>query len=640
MAVPAAHYRPDIDGLRAIAVLSVILFHFVGGALPGGYLGVDIFFVISGFLITQIIHRETVAGRFTLRRFYERRVRRIVPALLAVLAVCAVVAVLVLLPSDLVRFGKALLATLAFGANVYAWTDTGYFAPLAAQKPLLHTWSLGVEEQFYILFPLLLSGLARYWSRATLAVICVVTIASFGLDVLARRAGADAAAFFLLPARAWELGAGAIVALTPPQVGIRSSAMRHFFAMMGLASIAVALLAPEDSLPPIYDAVFAVAGSALVLRFGELGPTPVTRLLGAAPLVWTGLISYSLYLWHWPLIVFARYWLVRDLRAGELAGLALVTFAAAALSWKFVERPFRRREFPAPRLYGIAAAAAAALAVIGLGLVLTRGLPARLPAAAAVMNEAVGTNFRCELGRRIRIGVARGCALNLPSGDPADAHLVLFGSSHALMYAPAWREVLAARGETGVLVSMTGCLPTVSANFDVGCAGVARANLEAVESLPEVRTVVLAMTWWHGPDDLVDASGRRLDNRQKRAQIDGLEDLIARLRAGGRRVVLVGPVAVPNWNVASEVSRLLAYGRPVDRPLAMPRTDFMREYGPVFERFADRADVTLARPDLLQCDDAACPYVVDGHPLFADANHLTVAAAARFRRIFEEALDR
>ena len=176
MSRSTSSYRPDIDGLRAIAVLSVILFHFAHQNLPGGFLGVDIFFVLSGYLITQIIHGEIVAHRFTIRGFYERRVRRIMPALLLVLACSSVVAALILLPSDLVGFGKALLATLGFFANMYAWRDTNYFSPLADQKPLLHTWSLGVEEQFYIFFPLVLWLLARRWPRLVLPAIILTTL--------------------------------------------------------------------------------------------------------------------------------------------------------------------------------------------------------------------------------------------------------------------------------------------------------------------------------------------------------------------------------------------------------------------------------------------------------------------------------
>jgi peptidoglycan/LPS O-acetylase OafA/YrhL len=642
MTYTAAGYRPDIDGLRAIAVLAVILYHFAYQNLPGGYFGVDIFFVLSGYLITRIIHGEILAGRFTVRGFYERRIRRILPALLVLLAICSVIAVLILLPSDLVRFAKSLLAALAFGANIFAWRDTDYFSPLADQKPLLHTWSLGVEEQFYILFPLLLWVLAWRWPRRTLPVIVAITAASFALNILAHRFGAGTAAFYLLPTRAWELGVGAILALVPARrAPARATGwMSEITAGVGLALVAAALVAPGVIRLPDHGVVLAVAGTALLVGIGERSNTLVSRLLGAAPLVWIGLISYSLYLWHWPVIVFSKYFLVRELRPLEVAALWVLMVAAAALSWRFVERPFRRREFPVRRLYVGSAAVTAVLATAGLALLLSRGLPARLNPEAAVINEAVDTYFRCALGDRVVLGLERACALNLAARDPARAQLVLLGSSHAQMYAPVWREILEQRHEGGLLVSHVGCLPTVSANFDLGCLRLAQASLDAVNALPEVHTVVLAMTWWQGPDALVDTAGRRLDNREKVALIAAIDDLIVRLRAKGRRVVLVGPIAVPGSNLASIVSLQLAYGRPVDRPLAVPRSDFDREYAAVFRRFSGRDDVAFARPDLIQCDSQDCRFFIDGRALFSDVNHLAAAEVGRFRTIFQEALER
>lgn len=641
MAAATGGYRPDIDGLRAIAVLSVIVFHFADRQLPGGYRGVDIFFVLSGYLITQIIHGEILARRFTLRGFYERRVRRIVPALLVLLAFSSVAAVLILLPSDLVRFAKALLATLAFGANIYAWRDTNYFSPLADEKPLLHTWSLGVEEQFYILFPLILWLLARRWPRLTLPAIVAITVASLGLDVLARQSGSSIAAFFLLPTRAWELGVGAIVALVPRRSpAVSSRTLRTCVDVLGLASIAIGLRAPGLLLSSIFGTALTVAGTATLLRTGQQHSSLVSRMLGFAPLVWTGLISYSLYLWHWPLIVYAKYFLIHELRPLEVTVLWLFMFALAAISWRFVEQPFRRREFPVRRLYLGSTLGTAILAALAVALLQSGGLPRRLSAQAAVINEAVGTHFRCSLGDRIRLGAMPGCALNLPSHDQADAQLVLLGNSHATMYAPVWRDILEQRAQGGLLIPMVGCLPTLSANFDLGCLRQAQASFDAVNELPNVHTVVLAMTWWHGPDALVDFAGRRLDNRGKHAQIAALDDLIARLRAKGRRVVLVGPIATPGWNMASEVSRQLAYGRPVDRPLGEPGEEFVREFAAVISHFSGRTDVAFARPDLVQCDSASCRYVIDGRALFSDMNHLAAAEVGRFRGIFAETLER
>jgi hypothetical protein len=313
-------------------------------------------------------------------------------------------------------------------------------------------------------------------------------------------------------------------------------------------------------------------------------------------------------------------------------------FVAAWLSWRYVERPFRSREFPVRRLYLGSALGTIALVAVGVALLQSRGFPARLNADAALINEAVGTHYHCALNEFLKIGPTRGCAMNLPSGKPADAQVVLLGNSHAQMYAPAWREVLEERGETGLLVPLDSCLPTVSANIDIDCLHHAQVNLDAINALPKVSTVVLGMTWWHGPDAIVDASGRTLDNAGKAAMIAALDDLIARLRASGRRVVLMGPIATPGWNMASEVSRMLAYGRKPQRALGTTRAQFDQQFGAVIAHFSGRDDVAFVRPDLVQCDAANCRYVIDGHALFSDENHLAAAELERFRGIFAAAL--
>jgi hypothetical protein len=538
-------------------------------------------------------------------------------------------------------FGRALLATLAFFANMYAWRDTNYFSPLADQKPLLHTWSLGVEEQFYIFFPLLLWLLARRWPRLVLPAIILITAGSFALDVMAQRAGANTFAFFSLPTRAWELGIGAIIALAPPaKAGAPTgwSTWRSLGALLGLVLIATGLFFPTLFPRPFPNPVLAVLGTALLVRIGQSAGTPVSRALSFTPLVWVGLISYSLYLWHWPVIVFSKYWLVRDLRPLEIAAAGAFMFLAAWLSRRYVERPFRSRQYPVRKLYLGSALGTVALAAVGLALLRSGGLPTRLSAEAAVINEAVGTNYHCELDEFLKIGPTRGCAMNLPSGDPRDAQVVLLGNSHAQMYAPAWRKILEDRGETGLLVPLNACLPMVKANLSTSCIRRAQVNLDAVDALPKVHTVVLSMTWWHVTGRIVDASGRKVDNTGKAAMIAALDDVIAKLRARGKRVVLVGPIATPGWNVASDVSRLLAYGRKVERPLGIERARFDEQYGAVIAHFSGRKDVTFVRPDLIQCDAANCRYVIDGRALFSDENHMAAAEVQRFRGIFAAAL--
>src|SRR3954447_22772118 len=233
----AMKYRPDVDGLRAIAVMSVIVYHLFHTALPGGFLGVDMFFVLSGFLITTIIWREAQVRDFSILRFYDRRVRRILPALLLVLFATTIAALVILLPADLVGYGQSLLATMTFVANIYFWRDTDYFARVADYKPLLHMWSLGVEEQFYIFFPLLLVLLARFRQYVALYTIIPLAAASFALNIFANQVGGSSPAFFLLPTRAWELGLGAVIALLPTRVLRPTSA--NIIAAIGLVLVVV-----------------------------------------------------------------------------------------------------------------------------------------------------------------------------------------------------------------------------------------------------------------------------------------------------------------------------------------------------------------------------------------------------------------
>ena len=286
-------YRADIDGLRAVAILPVVFFHAGFGFAQGGFVGVDVFFVISGYLITSLIHREMLAGKFSLARFYERRVRRLFPALFAMLSVCAAVAAWLLLPQDLRYFGGSLFATTLFSSNIFFWLEAGYFDVAAERKLLLHTWSLAVEEQFYLLFPIFLLLVLRYLPRRLVAVTGAVTVASLLASEWMLRSS-DSAAFYLAPFRAWELGLGASLALIAP-VARHDNRHAEVFAWLGLAMIAasVAVFSWQTPFPGLHALAPAV-GAALVIWSGSGTSTHAGRILSARPLVFTGLISYSL----------------------------------------------------------------------------------------------------------------------------------------------------------------------------------------------------------------------------------------------------------------------------------------------------------------------------------------------------------
>jgi peptidoglycan/LPS O-acetylase OafA/YrhL len=630
-------YRADIDGLRAIAVLSVVFFHFSKFALPGGYLGVDMFFVVSGYLISAIIWRELREGRFSIVRFYDRRIRRITPALMVLLLFTTMAASAILLPADLIGYAKSLLATLLFSANIYFWRDTNYFSAAAEQKPLLHLWSLGVEEQFYLLFPLILALLARWWPRFAPHAVALLAIGSLTANLLAGLVGANIPAFFLLPTRAWELGIGAAIAMSPAGRALRPISAAAI-SLAGALLIILGLLFPIDTHWFYPAAAPIVVGTTLLIVAGRHDRPTVNRLLQLRPVVFVGLISYSLYLWHWPVIVLCRYYLIRPFTLPEaVAALAVMTGLATA-SWRFIERPFRSREMPIQRVRALGGVAGVALAAGAAALLGTHGLPGRLSAQAALIDQAVDTNYRCPISDYLAFGASHACAMNLPSRNPRDAEVILLGNSHAQMYTPVWISILAEHGAAGLLVPATGCLPTVTANISPDCIEVAETNVREILNLPRARTVIVGLTWWHAPGDLIDRRGQVLDNTDNRSLIAALDDLIDRLRDAGKQVVLIGPIAEPGWDVASTMSRELAFGRPLDRPPFSPASEFERRFGSSIRHFESREDVRFARPDRIQCPADRCYYVIDGRSLFSDGNHIAAAELPRFRAMFDGAI--
>ncbi|MBN8291637.1 acyltransferase [Rhodobacter sp. NTK016B] len=357
-------YRADIDGLRAVAVLPVIAFHAGFPGFSGGFVGVDVFFVISGYLITGILAGDLAAGRYSIARFYERRARRILPALFVMMAVSAVVAHLLMMPPAFKDFSASVFSVALFLSNMLFISEVDYFAPSADAVPLLHTWSLAVEEQFYILFPLILWGLWRLGRARSLAWgVAAITLASLVFSEWAWR-HYPAESFYFLPSRAWELGAGALCALIPARPG---RALREGLGLAGLAAIVVAVVTLDRSVPfPSLWALLPVGGSvALILSEGSLA----ARLLSWRPIVAIGLVSYSAYLWHNPVFVFAR--AAGDHEPGTLMmlGLSGLSLVLAWLSWRFVEQPFRTggaRKALLPRRWQVFAASLAGIAVFVL----------------------------------------------------------------------------------------------------------------------------------------------------------------------------------------------------------------------------------------------------------------------------------
>jgi peptidoglycan/LPS O-acetylase OafA/YrhL len=341
-AVHRPKYRPDIDGLRAVAIIPVLFFHAGVAGFSGGFVGVDVFFVISGYVIALSLLNDLENDRFSIWRFYSRRIRRIFPALFVTLIVASVAACVLFLPSFLLDFWKSLLATSVFLSNMYFWKASGYFQPDALFSPLLHTWSLAVEEQYYLFMPVATWLIYRFFGRRWLTMFGLAILASLILSAYATQT-APTANFYFLPTRAWELLIGAALALGNIPV-IRSRLLAEILGVAGLGAILFAVVTFDDSTPfPGLSALFPCLGSVLLIYVGKSRVGSLaTSLLSLRPMVWIGLISYSLYLVHWPIISFSYYYRLQKPDAFQASLIIVASVALAYLSWRFVEQPIRR----------------------------------------------------------------------------------------------------------------------------------------------------------------------------------------------------------------------------------------------------------------------------------------------------------
>jgi peptidoglycan/LPS O-acetylase OafA/YrhL len=656
---PAFAYRADIDGLRALAVIPVLLFHAGFPAFSGGFVGVDIFFVISGYLITSIIHGDIEANRFSLLSFYERRIRRIFPALFTVLLASTVMATLILLPDPLKDFGQSVAAATLFASNVLFWEETGYFAGAAEQKPLLHTWSLAVEEQFYLVFPLFLLLLARA-GRGGIPATAAILLLSFAASVWAVP-HAPTAAFYLAPFRAWELLLGALLAMGA-LAAPRRQIVRDALSLAGLALILVSVLAYSADTPfPGASAVLPCLGTALLIHAGSGGPSLVGRLLSQRPIVLTGLVSYSLYLWHWPLLVFASLYALRELTAAESLGVLLLAALLATLSWRYVELPFRgpRPVLARPTLLATAGGVMLAAVVTGMGLHLTDGLPSRLPPDAARLAEGARdrdpTRGRCldpgvdavRNGNLCRIGAVR----------RASPSFIVWGDSHAESIQAAIGAVAAQTDRTGMFAGSAGCPPLLGievegreAESTRQCAAFNDAVLDLVRQ-GSIDTVIMAAHWaWYATGE---RHGRKDERRVHLSESEtgtgstgsneavfrrALERTATTLRTAGKKVVIVAPIPEVGASVPTTLALAAWLGRDVDvRPT---REDFdQRNAIPLsaMTSLEQRSLATILYPHEALCDAQACRVDADGRAVYADDNHLSLFGAASIRSIFEAA---
>jgi len=639
----ALRHRRDIDGLRALAVAPVVLFHAGTPGASGGYVGVDIFFVISGFLITGLLIREAQSGTSSIVGFYERRVRRIFPALFAVLIVTSIAAFAIMLPSELATYAKNLIATLLFVSNIAFWQASGYFDAPSEFNPLLHMWSLALEEQFYLLFPLALWTIYRLRLQRQLPWILLAgAAASLALAAVLIR-GPVNATFYLLPTRAWELLLGAWLATTPRHApGGRLG--RELTGAIGIALIlyAVVSFTPATGVPGAAG-LAPCLGALFVIWSGEKGDTWTARVLSSPLLAGVGLISYSLYLWHWPLLTLPRIALMRELSGLEAAAAVGAAVALAAVSWRWIEQPIRRPAAPG-RSRSAARSLTAGLGATGLGLAVAAGLlggaPWRLPQTAVALDRI---GVRPDVLAAC-VGITEAETITRCLARPTTgAKVILWGDSHARQYADALASILAARGGELRVAARPGCAPMLGLtpgapgrSPDAGCLAFNESVLQSIRSDPNVRGVVLGGRWsrfFFEPTDpefrlAVAADGAVLNG--ERLLRTGLVSTLEALDADHAAITLVGQapefdVVLPQCLARAAWGRLAAEDCRF-KPETLPDAVFSTTLESIV---AAHPRVNYVDPAETLCPAGACGRTISGHPVTWDTDHLSTVAAAR-----------
>jgi peptidoglycan/LPS O-acetylase OafA/YrhL len=628
-------YRPDIDGLRAVAVMAVVLFHAGVPRISGGFVGVDVFFVISGYLITGLILNDMAHGRFSIVSFYERRARRILPALFAVLIVASIAAYALLMPDRAQAFGQSLVATVFFYSNILFWHQSDYFQA-SLVKPLLHTWSLAVEEQFYIAYPLFLFAVRRYFSKRYVRALLPVFAFSLAFCIWGVNAH-RIMTFFLGPARAWELLLGGLLAV-PGAPPLRHRLPASLLGLLGLGLLVYSFVKLSGALAfPGANALYPTLGTAFIIYSGTACETIVGRALSAKPIVFIGLISYSLYLWHWIIFVFVRAYLVRALTRWEVVTEILACILIASLSWKFVEAPFRGRQgrgrFSRRSIFAGALLGSAVLASIGGLLLATHGLPSRfndqvlgLYAGKIDLWKRHDECFRgiCHVGK-----------------NPDAASFLLWGDSHAGAIAPAFEQLAVANNLSGFVASRPACAPLL------GLKRYDQDNLEeciryndsvlAFIQAQHIRTVFLHARWG------LYSEGTRYGqeggfpalltvNRTTEENYHEFENLfrstIEELRRHQVNVVIIASVPEVGIDVPAALARRAITGKTI--ALEPRYSDFLQRQARAFRVMATvaaRDSIPIVYPHQLLCDSSSCSVVRDQHALYVDDSHLSVHGA-------------
>jgi len=607
----------EVDGLRALAVTSVLIFHFYPNIMPYGYLGVDIFFVISGFLITlHLLKIDNTNISNAVIQFLTRRLNRLLPALFFFFLISTIFVSYLFLKPDIEKFHNSLISAQTFWSNIYFWRDGGYFGGSDKIKPLLHTWSLSVEIQFYFLFSIFIFLLYFFNfknKKLILFSIIFITILSYLIWIYLIEIGGNNPAFFLFPSRFWQFGFGSILAcLFLFRITERITYNIRIILTAGAIIFLTAALFFDINF--ILKSLFAALGATLFIASVWDSNNNAMSIFRNKTIVGIGTISYSIYLYHWLIGVLALYYFIDDIPIYVSLLSIFLSIMFGYLSYTFIESKFRyNASFISTLLF------VAFCSVISLSILESSKKEENLTISDK-WSYAIDSNFRCEVASYFKYGPSRACLID--ENIETQSKIVILGNSHAQMYAPIFKNITDRKKYNTVLIPLNGCLPTISVNINKECIYLAKGNLKTLISDQNVRHVFISMTWYD--NEYYDINGSPVNQL---ALLESVDNLIQILKDGQKEVSLISPIAIPYENLASILPRKIRFsGMTISEALSearIDRSEFEEKFSKVNNYYINKLKFNYIRPYEDLCDQLSCFYAKEDQMYFSDGNHLS-----------------
>ena len=617
--------RSDIDSLRAISVVSVVIFHINSSIFPNGYLGVDLFFVISGYVITKSLIKKIKIKKFSFLEFYLRRAKRILPVLLVVLLATLTLAFIILLTQDLKRFSESLLSSLGFVSNFYFWLTGGYFSTDDQLKPLLHLWSLSVEEQFYLFFPIFLFFIYKFFNKLKYYLFAVILVSAISFFLNLFFLSHTDTVFFLFPTRIWQFGIGVIFALIP-NLKLKNVWLDSIYLLAALSLIIFNFLYSVKTLP---DATLMCIGLGLILFKTENKKNILYNIFRIKIIVFIGLISYSVYLWHWPIISLLKYTSIDFPKIYLIIFACLIIIILSSITWKYIEQPFLN-EYSNKRIFFFIGMSYFLLVVLSTLVLTTKNIPSRYDKYPNLVAEAIGSTYDCPQILYRKFNNTYGCYINSEINKPVTS--VLYGNSHAFMYGwPFIRHIEESR-QKGIIIQFS-CLPFIDKNTSIECLIRAKSRFNSIINSKEVEDVFIGLTW--STNKLVDKDNKVYVDKNFEIRKQSINLLIEKFRDHKKNVYLIGPVSIPDYDFASDFSRRIIFNKNTGN-LKKPRYEFEKKYKQIINYYEKKLKNNFIQPHKLLCDLKHCFFADKKGAYFSDSNHLSKYGSMKMLRLFKK----